>query len=314
VVRVTGEAGWSLVLGATLGLGLWMLVSLVPILRRPRLLHRVAPYVLDVSPGARDLVARRTVDPTRVLDVVAAPVGDRLAPLAHAVLGTPTVVAQRLRRARSPLALERFRARQLVWALAGAVVGALVGAVALARGGAPFVPVALAAVGAVSAAMATDWLLHRAVRRRMSRIASELPTVLEFLSLSLAAGEGLADALRRVARIGTGELAGELGVVVADAASGTPLSEALDRLGTELGHAGVTRCVDQMRGALERGTPLAQTLQAQAQDARDGARRDLLEAAGRKEIAMLVPLVLALLPTTVAFALWPGVHVLQMGF
>ncbi|MFC7430748.1 MULTISPECIES: type II secretion system F family protein [unclassified Agrococcus] len=314
MVRVTGEVGLSLVLGATLGLGAWMLVSLVPIFRRPRLLHRVAPYVLDVSPGARDMVARRRVDPTRVMGVVAAPVGDRLVPLVHALLGSPTSVARRLRRARSPLSIERFRARQLVWGVAGAVLGALVGAVALVRGAAPVVPIALVVVSGASAALAADWLVQRAVRRRMARISSELPTVLEFLALSLSAGEGLADALRRVARIGTGELAVELAAVVADAASGAPLAEALERLGTELEHPGVARCVDQMRGALERGTPLAQTLQAQAQDARDGARRDLLEAAGKKEIAMLVPLVFGLLPTTVAFALWPGVHVLQLGF
>ncbi len=29
---------------------------------------------------------------------------------------------------------------------------------------------------------------------------------------------------------------------------------------------------------------------------------------------MLLPLVFGLLPTTVAFALWPGVYVLQVGF
>ncbi|QCR18921.1 type II secretion system F family protein [Agrococcus sp. SGAir0287] len=311
---MTGELGLSLVLGATLGLGLWSLVSLVPVLRRPRLLHRVAPYVLDVSAGARDLVARRTVDPTRVVGVVAAPVSDRLSPVVHALLGSPGAVAARLRRARSPLTLERFRARQLVWGLIGAIVGAAVGALALVRGAAPAVPIALLVVTAASGALLADWLLQRAVRRRMARIASELPTVLEFLALSLAAGEGLGDALRRVARIGTGELAGEIAGVVADAASGASLSDALERLATELEHPGVTRCVDQMRGALERGTPLAQTLQAQAQDARDASRRDLLEAAGRKEIAMLVPLVFGLLPTTVAFALWPGFHVLQVGF
>ena len=31
---MTGEAGWSLLLGGSLGLGLWLLVSLLPILRR----------------------------------------------------------------------------------------------------------------------------------------------------------------------------------------------------------------------------------------------------------------------------------------
>jgi hypothetical protein len=49
------------------------------------------------------------------------------------------------------------------------------------------------------------------------------------------------------------------------------------------------RVVDQVTGALERGTPLAEVLRVQAQDARDDAKRDLLEVAGRKEVAMLVP-------------------------
>jgi tight adherence protein C len=37
----------------------------------------------------------------------------------------------------------------------------------------------------------------------------------------------------------------------------------------------------------------------------------LLEAAGRKEIGMMVPLVFLILPVTVAFAVWPGILVLQ---
>ena len=37
----------------------------------------------------------------------------------------------------------------------------------------------------------------------------------------------------------------------------------------------------------------------------------MLETAGRKEVAMLVPLVFLILPVTVAFAVWPGIVVLQ---
>ena len=47
---------------------------------------------------------------------------------------------------------------------------------------------------------------------------------------------------------------------------------------------------------------------------RDAAKRDLIEFAGRKEIAMLVPLIFLILPVTVAFALFPGYLVLQAGF
>jgi tight adherence protein C len=311
---VSGATGWSLILGAGLGLGLWMLVSLVPILRRPLLLHRVAPYVLDVSAGARDLVARRRVSPTRVLGVVASPIGDRLAPAVHALLGAPEGIRRRLRQAASTEAVADFRGRQLRWAVIGVTAGAALGVAGAMRGGHPALPAALAALGAAIGAFAADWLLQRRAKRRLARVASELPSILEFLSLSLAAGEGLQDALRRVGAAGSSALGRELAGVVADAAAGTSLSSALATLADELGHPAVTRAVEQMRGALERGTPLAQTLQAQALDARDAAKRDLLEAAGRKEIAMLVPLVFLLLPTTVAFALWPGIHVLQVGF
>jgi tight adherence protein C len=72
--------------------------------------------------------------------------------------------------------------------------------------------------------------------------------------------------------------------------------------------------VDQITGALERGTPLSEVLRAQAQDGRDEAKRELLEVAGKKEVAMLVPLVFLILPTTIVFAIFPGIFVLQMGF
>ena len=40
-------------------------------------------------------------------------------------------------------------------------------------------------------------------------------------------------------------------------------------------------------------------LRAQAQDVRDNAKRELMETAGKKEIAMLAPVVFFILPLTV---------------
>lgn len=210
MVSVTGEAGWSLILGAGLGLGLWMLVSLVPILRRPLLLHRVAPYVLDVSAGARDLVARRRVSSTRLLGVVASPVGDRLAPVVHAVLGAPDGIRRRLRQAASEESVARFRGRQLRSTVLGATAGAALGVAGAMQGGPVALPAALALLGAATGAIAVDWLLQRRAKRRLARISSELPSILEFVSLSLAAGEGLQDALRRVGAAGSSALGREL--------------------------------------------------------------------------------------------------------
>ena len=52
--------------------------------------------------------------------------------------------------------------------------------------------------------------------------------------------------------------------------------------------------------------PLAEVLRAQAADVREAGKRRLLEAGGRKEIAMMIPVVFLVLPVTVLFALFPG--------
>ncbi|BDZ56013.1 hypothetical protein GCM10025870_30860 [Agromyces marinus] len=96
--------------------------------------------------------------------------------------------------------------------------------------------------------------------------------------------------------------------------TGVPLGVALAEVRDGLDHAALTRALDQALAALERGAPLAGVLRAQAGDARADAKRHLIELAGRKEIAMLVPLVFLILPVTIAFALFPGYLVLQAGF
>jgi tight adherence protein C len=68
----------------------------------------------------------------------------------------------------------------------------------------------------------------------------------------------------------------------------------------------LARFVDGMAIAVERGTPLADVLRAQAVDVREVRKRALLEAGGRKEIQMMVPVVFLILPVTVLFALFPG--------
>lgn len=54
-------------------------------------------------------------------------------------------------------------------------------------------------------------------------------------------------------------------------------------------------------------------LRAQAADVRELSKRDLMETAGRREISMLVPVVFGILPTTVVFALFPGLSLLSIG-
>jgi tight adherence protein C len=314
VVPVTPALAWAVVCGATLGLGLWALVSITPRLSRPRLVDRVAPHVRDVSPAARELLARRPADPLPVLGFVFAPMVEALRRGLGVLLGGPDATAHRLRQAGSTITVERFRGRQLLWGTVGAGVGVLA-SIGVARATAlpPVAQLGIVAIFAAGGVALRDYALQRAARARLARMASELPTVLEFLTLSLSAGEGILDATRRISRISHGELAGELGRAIADVNTGLPFAESLAGIGRELDLPPFTRFVEQVVGALDRGTPIVEVLRAQAQDSRDDAKRQLLETAGRKEVAMLVPLVFLILPVTVAFAIFPGILVLQTG-
>jgi len=165
----------------------------------------------------------------------------------------------------------------------------------------------------VTAAVVYDARLGQAARARVGRIQEELPTVLEFLALCLSAGEGILDSLRRVSGVGAGELTAELRGVVLAGGTGSPLSEALARLSSRLEVAPLSRSIDQLVAAIDRGAPLAHVLHSQALDAREDAKRGLIERAGRKEIYMLVPLVFLILPLSVLFAVFPGIFMLRLG-
>jgi tight adherence protein C len=312
VVRVNGLA---IPLGVALGLGLWTLMAMLPRLGTPKLSTRVAHYLVDVSAEAREEAGRRPSEPATVFLAFGGPWAVRARQLLARVFGGDELVAQRLRQAGSSVGVDAFRSRQLLSAIVGTGLGIAVATIAgRATAASGVLLVALVAFGAALGLIAPEQLLSRAARARQKRISAELPTVLEFLALSLSAGEGVLDALRRLTRAGNGELSREFGRVVADVNTGTPLPDALTRTARTIGLPALTRTVDQLVGALERGTPLVHVFRAQAQDSRDDAKRQLLEEAGRKEVAMLVPLVFLILPVTIAFAIFPGLIVLQLGF
>ena len=315
IADAAGLGPWAVACGVVLGVGLWTLLSRVPRFSRPRLTTRVAPYVADVSEGARLLLVHRATDPLPVFGALLAPLAARLRRALAAALGGTAMLELRLRQSNSSLGVEEFRSQQLALALGGMACGF---ALALLFGPAQAAPVAFGIVVVVASGAAgvvgRDVVLQRRAAARMARMAEELPMVLEFLTLSLSAGEGILDALRRVARISGGELAAELGGVLSQVNAGLPLAESLSRCARELQLPAFTRCVEQITGALERGSPLAEVLRAQGQDSREETKRSLLEVAGKKEVTMLIPLVFLILPVTILFAIYPGVFVLQLGF
>jgi tight adherence protein C len=223
-------------------------------------------------------------------------------------------VQRRLDRAGSADTVEQFRARQLVWTALGLAGGLMLALVLAATRGSPVVIlVVLVALAGAGGFAACDHRLSAAARRREERMLAEFPTVAELLALAVTAGEGPVQALERVAVTARGELSGEFAAMLGEVRAGAPIVGALGAMADRTGVPALTRFAEGVAVALERGTPLADVLRAQAQDVRESGRRALMEAGGKKEIAMLVPVVLLILPITVVFAVFPSLVTLQLG-
>ena len=206
------------------------------------------------------------------------------------------------------MTIEEFRAEQVLWGAVGLLIGVGLSVLMLAANPhrPPVLLLLLCLVTAVSGVVARDYSLTQEVSRREQRMLSEFPTVAEMLALAVGAGEGPVSALERVTRTSKGELSKELGIALAQARAGATLVSALEDLAARTSLPTLARFVDGVAVAVERGTPLADVLRAQAVDVREASKRALLESGGKKEVAMMVPVVFFILPVTMLFALFPG--------
>lgn len=299
-------------LGLLSGVGLVVAISRLPAMRRPRLEDRLTPYLRDSSRPSRLLDDARALTPFPTLERLVAPLLRDLTRLLERVLGGSISIRHRLNQAGRGMTIDQFRAEQVVWGAVGLLAGIGAALVLTARGSFRPVPLlVLCVICAITGVLARDRWLSREVRQREERMMTEFPTIAELLALAVAAGDGAAGALDRVASISKGELALELSRALTDARAGASLVAALDGISTRTRLPALTRFVDGVAIAVERGTPLAEVLRAQAVDVREAGKRALLEAGGRKEIAMMIPVVFLVLPVTVLFALFPGFYGLR---
>jgi tight adherence protein C len=284
--------------------GLLLTASRVLAARRPRIELRVLPYVRDL-PQAAPL---RRPEPQNAAVGVFGPLLSSLANGVERVLGGGSSVRRRLDRAGLPLTVPEFRVQQVVWGLVAFAAAAAYSLLrALTHPGAALSSVLVCVIAFVVGVLARDQQLSAQVRRRERRMLEEFPALAELLALAVAAGESPVAALDRVVRRSGGELSRELAHVLAGVRTGEPVAAAFDRLAATTGLPLVARFASGVAVAVERGTPLADVLHAQAADVREAGRRELIEAAARREVAMMVPVVFLVLPVTVLFAFWPGV-------
>jgi tight adherence protein C len=295
-------AWWGALLGAAVACAALLVAARVAAVRRPQLGVRVLPFVRELA---------ETPSPSRApTSTVASVFGPLLASAAGGIekaLGGAHSVRRRLERANLERTVHEFRIEQVQWGLVGFAVAAAYAVLdALRSPGNPASGLVLCLVGFAFGVLLRDNRLTAQAVERERRIITEFPTVAELLALAVAAGESPVAALTRVVERSRGQLSTDLAVVLSEIRTGTLVGPAFDALASRTGLPLVARFCEGIAVAVERGTPLADVLHAQAADVREAGRRQLIETAARKEVFMMVPVVFLVLPVTVMFAFWPG--------
>jgi tight adherence protein C len=305
-------------LGAALGLlaalGALLAVRSAPPMRTIRLSDRIAPYLTD-APAPSRLLARPPgpAAPLEVARQLLGPAASDLVRWLDRMVGGSSSVRRRLGGLGLAADVDDFRMEQVVWGGLGMIGGALgLAGLTYLRGGIDPVLIAGAALlGVAGGVLARDWWLTQQVQRRERAMLAEFPVIADLLALAVLAGEAPIDAMQRVCRLTRGELTRDLQAALDEAKAGKPITKALGELAERTTLEPFSRFLQGLLVAIERGTPLADVLRAQATDVREYSKRALLEAGGRKELQMMVPVVFLILPVTVLFALYPGLLTLM---
>ena len=225
-------------------------------------------------------------------------------------LGSTTEsVARRLALAGMAPEVSVFRLHQALAGIAGLVVACtIVAARPSSSLRASIIPLcACALIGSLLGVAGMDRFLTLRAHARQRAIDAAA----ELLALAVAAGESIPAAIERVAACAGGSLGIELALTAGHIRNGTPSVRALADLDERTESPALTRLSRTLTTAIERGSPLASVLHDQARDQRERSLAALMEEGGRREIAMLLPVVFLILPVTVMFALYPGLIALD---
>jgi tight adherence protein C len=190
------------------------------------------------------------------------------------------------------IGVQEVMAAKLGAAVAAGVVGAIGGAALPGRLG-----IALVISAPAAGFLAPDLWLARRAADRARRVRRELPARLDLLRVSVEAGASLPAALAAVGERATGPLATEWRAVGRRLELGVPLGEALGEMTARLPLAEIRAVATALERAARHGSPLGETLAAQARDARFNRRRRIQEEAARAGPKIQLAVALLLVPS-----------------
>jgi tight adherence protein C len=299
---VTQAILWPLVAG----IGLLLLLTAQPVGRpRPSLARRLAALQPDPNPAepAPAVFSTPGLDAALVPPLRAS--GKVILRLA-ALLGVPTSsLARRLELAGVPGGPAVFAGQKLLAALVGLGLLPLCNQLAVTPFGAWPTWTWLAC--ALAGFLAPDLGLANRVARRRRELLAGLGAATEFLALAVSAGCGLEQALAEAATTGDGPFFAELARRLAHARlQGQRATQAITRMAEQVGLPELAALAGALEAGTTQGTPILQTLRAQAQAARERRRLALLAAGERAQVAMILPVGALVLPAFFLVILYPA--------
>jgi tight adherence protein C len=171
----------------------------------------------------------------------------------------------------------------------------------------------LLALAPAAGFLAPDLWLAKRTAERARAMRTELPSLLDLLRICVESGGSLAESLRVVGARTHGPLAAEWRAVGCQVALGVPLEAALETMAARAPLPEIGALTAALTRARRHGAPLAETLSAQARDARFALARHAREQAARAGpkiqlvvALLLVPSVLLLVAAALLAALIDG--------
>lgn len=141
-----------------------------------------------------------------------------------------------------------------------------------------------------------------------AELNQELSKILQMLAIMISAGESSIAALRYISERSSGRLATLIKASLENYNNNGNLFNTLEFVSSATNSAQVRRLLNAIRISSERGSPMLDTLQNQVRSLNKEIKVNLLNKAGKSEIALLVPVVFLILPTSILFAVWPSIY------
>lgn len=150
-------------------------------------------------------------------------------------------------------------------------------------------------------------------RRSRSRVDFQLIDLVRMMALLARNSVPPAVAIAWLSSRCAPPLGERLSQITADLDLGADLGELLESWASVCPDRLLLELVQNLKLSMDRGTPLADSLESLVETARGEFSANLLAKAGSSETKMLIPTIFLILPVTVLFAIYPSMSLLGSG-